>query len=1220
MFTGLYSTRFRPKRFWPDGRGYWSGHLSLAADLIDAVKPSLVVELGTYYGESYFGFCQAIQERGIDCRTHAVDTWQGDLNTGRYGASVFEAVSAYNAAHYSSFSSLLRMSFDEASNLFTDRTIDLLHLDGCHSYESVRRDFETWLPKVSKNGIILIHDIAVRKDGFGVWRFWEEISERFPSFAFWHSSGLGMLVNGKTDDFKNPFLASLFGGTCDPQTIRDYYVLCAERLSFAPRSGREEVYKCQVYSPDAAGYTEGRSQVADVSPRQWVSIDLEVPVPTGRLRLDPINSLSTVEISEIVLECASSQSILWRLDSTRLDEIVCAGTAVRIPDEDRLIVFSYGDDPQLLLPPVTTPEQSGSLRFHCSLRIDPSFSLVEQSFERYFELLSDRAKLRASLASADSERVDLRMSLEAATTEISHVRTSLAHAETEREHFRTSLEHADSTRVELERQLKEQPKVDTGKVRSLEAEIATLQLAFAAERDRAKDLLRDIKALRSSLSWQMMKPMRAIGESVIKIHRSLLRILYESPAFPWTGKALAKAAYAWRLPGSGLLLPSNPLFSTEFYAVSNSDIPKNRNLWAHYIGFGADEGRNPHPLFTTSFYLAKNADVASSGMNALVHYFAYGAAENRWPHPTFDGSAYLTQRPDVRANGMNPLLHYWEYGRQKENDAAPQSSFPLSPAYQSVFGSAARPEMPGVSSATSIREIRGPLISILLPTFDTPSKFLRLAIDSVRRQSYPHWQLCIYDDGSSNPETISLLKEYAALADPRFVLGWGAVNGGIAQASNGALALAQGAYVGMLDHDDELEPDALMAVARKLEEEPLLEVIYTDQDYVNVNGERTGTLLKPDWSPEMFRGVMYVNHLLVVSSELIRRVGAFDAAFDRIQDFEFMLRVSEKAGKIGHVRRILYHWRSVPGSVASGANSKGVLEPLQAAAVNAHLSRCGINAVASPHPSLSHRLRLNPVERSTFPRVLVVIREGTSTSVADTVSSIIRRSTYPNLTICVPPSLSHDLPADPRITVRDLEDLCGQLASDEFLVWIDGDLEIVTHDWVETLLLYCEQRDIACVSPLIVREEKVWCAGLVLGMDRGVGYAMRGWAADSDGYAGSLSCSHEVSAVSGECMMISGSMFRQLGGRVKYYSTSVFDGADLALRGLTIKRRNIITPQAIVRKSTLSACPPGWKLDEALFVDRWRDLIRQGDPFYNSNFLQEAPGYLVTTAAAGARS
>jgi O-antigen biosynthesis protein len=1194
MFASLYSTRFRPKRFWPDGRGYWSGHLPLAADLIDAVKPSLLVELGTYYGESYFGFCQAIQERGIDCRTHAVDTWQGDLNTGRYGASVFEAVSAYNAAHYSSFSSLLRMTFDEASDRFTDHTIDLLHIDGCHSYESVRRDFETWLPKVSKNGVILIHDIAVRKDGFGVWRFWEEISERFPSFAFWHSSGLGMLVNGNIDDLKNPFLVAMVGEACDAQTIRDYYVLCAERLSFAPRSGREEVYKCQVYSPDAAGYTEGRSQVADVSPRQWVSIDLEVPVPTGRLRLDPVNALSTVEISEIVLECASSQSILWRLDSTRLDEIVCAGTAVRIPDKDRLIVFSYGDDPQLLLPPLATPDQSGSLRFHCSLRIDPSFSLVQQSFEEYFELLSDRAKLRESLASADSERA----------------------------HLRTSLEHANSKRAGLERQLliEEQSKAHTERERALEAEIVTLQVAGAVERDRAKDLSHDIKALRSSLSWRMMTPVRLLADVFIKVHRSLLRVLYESSAFPWTGKALAKVAYAWRLPGSDILLPSNPLFSAEFYGVSNSDIPKDRNLWAHYLGFGADEGRNPHPLFITSFYLAKNSDVASTGMNALVHYYAYGAEENRWPHPTFDGSAYLSQRPDVRANGMNPLLHYWEYGRQDGGDTAARPSFPLSQAYQSVLGNAARPETLDVSSTAGAREVRGPLLSILLPTFNTPPKFLRLAIESVRRQSYPHWQLCIYDDGSSNPETLSLLKEYAALADPRFVFGWGAVNRGIAQASNAALELAQGAYVGMLDHDDELEPDALMEIARKLEEDPSFEVIYTDQDYVNVNGERTGTLLKPDWSPEMFRGVMYVNHLLVVSSELMRRVGAFDAAFDRIQDFEFMLRVSERAGKIGHVRRILYHWRSVPGSVAAGANSKGVLEPLQAAAVNAHLSRCGINAVASPHPSLSHRLRLNPMERSTFPRVLVAIREGTSTSVADAVSSILRRSTYPNLAVCVPPSLAHGLPADPRITVRDLEDVCGQLASDEFMVWIDGDLEIVTHNWIETLLLYCEQRDVTCVSPLIVREEKVWCAGLVLGMDEGVGYAMRGWTADSDGYAGSLSCSHEVSAVSGECMMISGAMFRQLGGHVKYYSASRFDGADLALRGLTIKKRNIVAPQAIVRKSTLSTRPQGWKLDEALFVDRWRDLIRQGDPFYNSNFLQETPGYLVTTAAAVGRS
>ena len=484
-------------------------------------------------------------------------------------------------------------------------------------------------------------------------------------------------------------------------------------------------------------------------------------------------------------------------------------------------------------------------------------------------------------------------------------------------------------------------------------------------------------------------------------------------------------------------------------------------------------------------------------------------------------------------------------------------------------------------------------------------------------QTYPRWQLCIYDDGSTSEDTLAVVTEYATLRDSRVVVEFGKANLGIARASNAALGLARGDYVGMLDHDDELDPDALRAVAQLLKQDPSLDVVYTDQDSVDAQGSRIGTLLKPDWSPELFRGVMFVNHLLVVRADLMRRVGGFDLSYDRIQDFEFMLRLSERTDKIGHVPRILYHWRSIPGSVAGSSNSKGILEPLQARAVNAHLVRRGISAVATPHPSLPHRLNLRPAPRSSFPRVVIAIRETKLGSIDRALQSIVHRSTYPNLVVYIPHALCGGVTADPRVRGRELEDVHERIESDEFLVWIDGDLEVLTPDWIETLLMYCEQPDVACASPLVTREGRVWCAGLVLGMNEAVGPVMRGLAQDSDGYAGSLSCSREVSAVSGECMMIRGAMFQRLGGNIKYYASSTLDGADLALRGVKVKRRNIVTPQAVVQKHGADALPPGWKLDEELFADRWKDLVQQGDPFYNSNFLAVLPGHAIEAAVAG---
>jgi O-antigen biosynthesis protein len=738
--------------------------------------------------------------------------------------------------------------------------------------------------------------------------------------------------------------------------------------------------------------------------------------------------------------------------------------------------------------------------------------------------------------------------------------------------------------------------------------LAAARLETEKERDRANELQEEILALRSSLSWRLTAPLRIIG-ALLQPQRWLARLLFESPAFPWIGKPLAQCVYAWKLPGSALFLPSIPLFSLDFYSTSNSDLRSERNLWAHYLGFGADEGRNPHPLFSTNYYLQQNSDVKSRKLNPLVHYVTHGAAENRVPHPSFDPYYYLAQRPDVKAMGLNPLLHYWELGRNEgslpNGSKASYRARPSSVLAQTGLG-------PGDGQAGYL-----PLFSILLPTFNTPPEFLRLAISSVFRQTYPRWQLCLYDDGSTREDTLAVVTEYATLRDSRVVVEFGKANLGIARASNAALAFARGDYVGMLDHDDELDPDALRMVAELLKQDPSLDVVYTDQDYLDAQGRRIGTLLKPDWSPEMFCGVMFVNHLLVVRADLMRRVDGFDPSFDRIQDFEFMLRVSERTNKIGHVRRVLYHWRSIPGSVASGANSKGILEPLQAQAVNAHLSRRGIRAVATPHPSLSHRLNLRPAQRSSFPRVVIAIRETKQGSVNQTVQSIVHRSTYPNFAVYIPHALCDDVTADPRISGLELEDVHERIENDEFLVWIDGDVEVLTPNWIEILLMYCEQPDVACASPLITREGRVWCAGLVLGMNESVGPVMRGLAPNTDGYAGSLSCSREVSAVSGECVMIGGAMFQRLGGNIKYYASSTLDGADLALRGVSVKRRNIVTPQAVVLKHGADVLPHGWKLDEELFVDRWKDFVRQGDPFYNSNFLAALPGYTIEAAVAG---
>lgn len=176
----------------------WWGHVPFAHWLVHELKPCLLVELGTHHGISFSAFCNAVRRGGQATRCYAVDTWRGDEFAGFYDESVFNNINSFVQQNYSSFATLIRSSFESAVELFADGSIDLLHIDGRHTYDAVRTDFETWLPKVSDRGIVLFHDTAIYEHGFGVWRFWEEISQRYPSFEFRHSCGLGMLAVGRT--------------------------------------------------------------------------------------------------------------------------------------------------------------------------------------------------------------------------------------------------------------------------------------------------------------------------------------------------------------------------------------------------------------------------------------------------------------------------------------------------------------------------------------------------------------------------------------------------------------------------------------------------------------------------------------------------------------------------------------------------------------------------------------------------------------------------------------------------------------------------------------------------------------------------------------------------------------------------------------------------------------------------------------------------------------
>lgn len=206
----------------------WFGHLPFAMCLVAMTRPALLVELGTYRGASYFAFCQAVKELGLATRCFAIDTWNGDPQGGFYSEEVYDQVREDHDPHYSLFSTLVRGMFDEVRPQFENASIDLLHIDGFHTYEAVKNDFETWLGKMSEQGVIIFHDIEVRdRPDFGVWRLWDEVKHRYPHFEFLHSHGLGVLaVGSRVPELLRPMLNVPEG---EAARIRSFFSNLADR-------------------------------------------------------------------------------------------------------------------------------------------------------------------------------------------------------------------------------------------------------------------------------------------------------------------------------------------------------------------------------------------------------------------------------------------------------------------------------------------------------------------------------------------------------------------------------------------------------------------------------------------------------------------------------------------------------------------------------------------------------------------------------------------------------------------------------------------------------------------------------------------------------------------------------------------------------------------------------------------------------------------------------
>ena len=519
-----------------------------------------------------------------------------------------------------------------------------------------------------------------------------------------------------------------------------------------------------------------------------------------------------------------------------------------------------------------------------------------------------------------------------------------------------------------------------------------------------------------------------------------------------------------------------------------------------------------------------------------------------------------------------------------------------------------------------------PLISIAVPAYQTPVEFLRQMIESLIVQTYSNWELCIVNASPDNEEMQKVLAEYSA-GDSRVRFCNLKENLGIAENTNRAFAMTKGEFVGLLDHDDLLAPNALYEIVKILQDHPQADALYTDEDKVTTElDEHFQPHLKPDFNLDLLRSNNYICHFFVVRKSIVEKAGGFRKEFDGAQDYDFIFRCTENAGEVLHVPEILYHWRTHKASTADNPASKMYAFEAGKRAIEAHLERTGTKGEVSHTQDLGFYRVKYPVQGK--PLVSVIIPNKDEKETLQTCLEMLEKNTgYQNFEIIIVENNSttdeifryykelsgnrkiHLLRWGKEFNYSAINNFAVAHAKGEYLLFLNNDVKSINSDWLEEMLGVCQRPEVGGVgAKLIYPDNTIQHAGCVIGMGGIAGHMFVDMPADRTGYLHKASLLQDMSAVTAACLLMKKEVFEQAGGFTEELAVA-FNDVDLCLK--VRKNGYLIVYDPYAKLYHMESKTRGaedskekvrrFQTEIEYMRCHWIDILKNGDPCYNKN-------------------